>query len=288
MRLLLSTLLLTLTALCGVASTKDVTGEYIYVVPENISLEQGHAIALERAKMQIIADEFGTTISQSNYTNITNSNGNSSIDFQSISMSDLRGEWLQTYGEPEYNVSLDGRQMVIRVRVKGKIRKIEEARVQFSAKLLRNFAKPEAQASELSDGDNLFFHFKTPVDGYLALYLIDGTGVANCLLPYARQREGIFKVNANQEYILFDPSKTTLKQPDLVDEYCMSCDGKPEACKLVVLFSQNQFVKALDNFASDSDPRQLSGKDFNKWVASSRASDRKLQMLEIPFTINPK
>lgn len=40
--------------------------EYTYHAPENISLEEAKRIALERAKIQAIADEFGTIVSQSN------------------------------------------------------------------------------------------------------------------------------------------------------------------------------------------------------------------------------
>lgn len=55
--------------------TKKVCGEYIYYVPTNQSLEQAKAIALDRAKIKALADEFGTIVSQTNSTVITNENG---------------------------------------------------------------------------------------------------------------------------------------------------------------------------------------------------------------------
>lgn len=45
-----------------------VHGEYTYHVPENVALEEGRRIALERAKIQALADAFGTTVSQNNST----------------------------------------------------------------------------------------------------------------------------------------------------------------------------------------------------------------------------
>lgn len=71
-------------------------GEYTYIVPENVDLEKAKHIALERLKIQLIADEFGTTISQSNSTFVKNSNGESDVDFLSIGGSEVRGEWIET------------------------------------------------------------------------------------------------------------------------------------------------------------------------------------------------
>ena len=40
---------------------KTVEGEYTYHAPENVSLEEARRTALDRAKIQALADEFGTT-----------------------------------------------------------------------------------------------------------------------------------------------------------------------------------------------------------------------------------
>ena len=64
--------------------TEKVRSEYIYHAPENLSLEEAKRIALERAKIQAIADEFGTIVSQSNTTLVSNRNGESSSDFFSF------------------------------------------------------------------------------------------------------------------------------------------------------------------------------------------------------------
>ena len=73
---------------------------------ENISLEEAKRIALERAKIQAIADEFGTIVSQSNTTLVSNRNGESSSDFFSLGGSEVKGEWIETIGQPEYEISL--------------------------------------------------------------------------------------------------------------------------------------------------------------------------------------
>ena len=75
---------------------KTVDGEYIYGVPATVDLEKAKSIALERIKIQLIADEFGTTVSQSNSTFVKNQNGKSNIDFMSIGGSEVKGEWIET------------------------------------------------------------------------------------------------------------------------------------------------------------------------------------------------
>lgn len=78
--------------LCYAQKIKTVSGEYIYNVPENVDLEKAKQTALDRAKIQLIANEFGTIVSQSNSTSIKNDNGKSEIDFISVGGSEVRGD----------------------------------------------------------------------------------------------------------------------------------------------------------------------------------------------------
>ena len=55
-------LLLALSLPVMAQKTKTVEGEYTYYAPENVTPEQAKRIALERAKTQAIADEFGTIV----------------------------------------------------------------------------------------------------------------------------------------------------------------------------------------------------------------------------------
>lgn len=83
---------------------RKVCGEYIYYVPTNQSLEQAKNIALDRAKIKALADEFGTIVSQTNSTVLTNENGKTDNRFSSLSGSEVKGEWLENDGEPQYEI----------------------------------------------------------------------------------------------------------------------------------------------------------------------------------------
>ncbi len=85
-------LLLPLTVLAQ--RVKTVEGEYTYHAPENVTIEQARRIALERAKIQALADEFGTIVQQQNITRVENNNGESTTDFFSVGGSEVKGEWL--------------------------------------------------------------------------------------------------------------------------------------------------------------------------------------------------
>ena len=104
MRHLFLIFLLTLTSTVFAQKMKTVEGEYTYHAPENVTVEQARRTALDRAMIQALADEFGTIVSQSNATRVENRNGHSDIDFLSIGGSEVKGEWIETIGEPIYNI----------------------------------------------------------------------------------------------------------------------------------------------------------------------------------------
>ena len=96
-------LLLCLCCFVGFAQkVKKETGIYTYVVPDNVTKEQGKRIALERAKEDAINKAFGQIISRENLTRTDTSNGEATIDFTSLGQSLVKGEWVETIGEPEF------------------------------------------------------------------------------------------------------------------------------------------------------------------------------------------
>lgn len=104
--------------------TTKVSATYTYYAPETMSVEEAKRVALDRAKIQAIADEFGTIVSQSTSTVITNINGESDTQFFALGGSDVKGEWIETIGEPEYEINYINNQLLVRCVVKGKAREI--------------------------------------------------------------------------------------------------------------------------------------------------------------------
>lgn len=278
-------LLMTIVAASYAQKVQKVTATYTYHAPENVTLEQAKATALDRAKLQVIADAFGTIVSQTNSTRVENHGGASVVDFLSIGGSDVRGEWLETIGEPQYEISYEQGMLVVKVSVKGRIREIVSAAIDIKARVLRNGVEDRFESEEFRSGDDLYLSFVSPVDGYLAVYLVDAEQRAFCLLPYRSQRDGIYKVTANRRYLFFNIKEAEPEERKFVDEYRMSCGESPEQNQIYIVFSPQPFAKAADNATAELLPRELEYKEFQKWLARCRTKDNNMQVINLPLTI---
>ena len=264
---------------------KTVEGEYTYYVPENVTPEQARRTALERAQIQAIADEFGTIVQQSNSTRIQTNGSESTTDFFSIGGSEVKGEWIETIGKPEYDISYEQNMLIVTCRVKGKAREIIMSPIDFQARVLRNGTDDKFEDDDFKSGDDLYLSFQSPVNGYLAVYLIDSGERAFCLLPYRSQTDGIYPVEANRRYLFFHTDEAPPAERPYVNEYVMTCERSSEHNVIYVVFSPNQFAKASDSSTNELLPRELPYDDFQKWLAKCRKHDHDMIPRRIPITI---
>ncbi len=267
---------------------KKVSAEYQYSVHENQSLEEAKVIALERAKIKAISDEFGTMVSQNASTYIETRNGETTTDFISIGGSELNGEWIETTSEPEYKILTDGEQLVVSVIVQGKIRRINGVKTPCEVKLLRNGCDDQNESSEFFSGDELRMSFRSPVAGYLAVYLIDADKQVYCLIPYQGQTDGCFLTKANQRHLLFDVASADNQYKEVVDELILDTTREKEYNRILTIFSPNKFFKANDHSYSIELPRQLDSQDFQKWLGRIRMQDSDMSINETIITIIKK
>ena len=270
--------------LLGVASsgyaqkTKKVHGEYIYHAPENVSIEQARQTALSRAQIQALGDEFGTVVAQHNATLMNNTNGSTHTDFTSLSSSDVKGEWLETIGEPKYEISYEQGMLVVKCSVTGKARAIVAKQNNYVAKILCNGIEDRNEGENFKSGDDLYLAYQSATKGYLAVYLIDDNKNAYCLLPYQSSKDGKGEVDANTRYVFFNQKTAQpLFNSSDVDEYTMTCDKASETNYIYIISSPNPFIKAIDN-AVEGLPRELKYDDFQKWLSKNRTADKDMQV----------
>lgn len=260
------------------------SGEYTYYAPSNITIDQAKAIAIERAKIKIIADNFGTIVGVSNSTAISNVNGESSVSFLSIGESEVKGEWIETIGTPQIDVLYQDNMLVVSVKIKGAIRELESARIPFEAKLLRNGTEDKYEDDEYRNGDYMYLSFATPESGYVAVYLYDQYGVYR-LLPLKNHKDGSQTVEAGNRYVFF-ANKRSQYSPELnrqvesvYSEYTLYCNGYNELNRIYVIFSPNRFSHPLDNLSvADDMPAELSFEDFQSWLSKSRRQDNEMSV----------
>ena len=252
----------------------EVEAEYTYVTSFEMSVAEAKRIATERAKLQALADEFGTTISQTNSTHINSSNSSSTLDFLSIGSSEVKGEWLSDTKAPVYEVSFTDDNLIVKVSVWGKAREIVSASVDVSAMLLRNGKERKFESDDFRDGDDVYLSFRSPVDGYLAVYLVDESSTAYRLLPYSGANDGAQSVKADIDYLFFDSEMAATEQErNLIDELTITTSKNVEHNEVYILFSSRPFVKPNDSSTDELIPRSLNAEDFQKWMAKNRTKD---------------
>ena len=149
-------LLLCLCCLVGFGQkVKKEIGTYTYVIPDNVTKEQGKRIALERAKEDAINKAFGQIISRENLTRTDTSNGEATIDFTSLGQSLVKGEWVETIGEPEFVEDYDrvSGSFIITCTIKGRIREYKSAQIEFEWNVLKNIPEPKFVSYDFDNYD---------------------------------------------------------------------------------------------------------------------------------------
>lgn len=279
-------LLLTILVPLVSSAQKTVTasGEYTYYAPLNITVEHAKAIAIERAKIKIIADNFGTIVGVNNSTIVSNVDGESSMTFLSIGESEVKGEWIETIGIPQVDVLYHDNMLVVSVHIKGSIRELKSARIPFDARLLRNGTEDKYEDDEFRDGDYMYLSFATPESGYVAVYLYDRYGVYR-LLPLKNQKVGSQIVESGNRYVFFAnkrsqySSELNRQVESVYSEYSIYCNSDNELNRIYVIFSPNKFSHPLDDLSvADDMPAALSFEAFQTWLTKSRRQDNEMSV----------
>ena len=267
--------------------SKLVSGEYIYYPPTTQSFDEAKHTALHRAKIQILADTFGTTMNMSSTTVISNSKENSGVNMLALGESSIKGEWLETIGEPEYlaYVTEDGI-FVVKVKITGKVREITGSNAEFDIKILKNGTDNKFESSDFHEGDDMFVSFTSPADGYLTIYLYDGDDSVYCLLPYQQQRPCVIPTEGGKRYVFFSSEYASYGVPEtLIDEYTLTCTKELEINRMYAIWSPDSYYKAVDSVEDKNIPRMLEFKEFQNWLSKLRTQNSKVTVKTIDITI---
>lgn len=260
------------------SDVKTVSGESTFYGESTHSLEDCRRFALEQARIAALAKEFGTSVTQDVYQRDMVSGSMESNYFSMLNHTEVNGEWLSDDGEPDYDVGHDSEgKYVVTCKVKGKARRVTNEGVEFEAVVLRNGNEKRFADTRFHAGDDMKLFFHAPVNGYIAVYLVDDSRTVYSLLPYSNNTDGIARVVRDRDYVFFDEAKAD-KAFGEPDELMITLDGDLEHNQMYVLFSPNSFTKALDSTVASNLPRTLSYEAFNKWLSNVRKRDPKMSM----------
>lgn len=262
------------------AKEKEVSGSYTYYIPYNVARDKAEQIAFERARIQAIANVFGTVLTQHSRIDMRSSDGNENSDFWSSASSLVKGEWVSTIGEPTFTPLIENGNFAIRCEVKGYAREIKSPKADLDVRLLRNGTTDAYESSTFKSGDNCYLAFTTPVKGAIAVYLEDEGGNMFCMLPYYAQSATCTPVSPGVRHLFF-----TSNEGDQ-EKYELRTDKEIERNLLYVVFSQNDFIKPIDKSnGKELSLKTLSAENFRNWLQKSRALDHTFQVVSIPITI---
>lgn len=279
-RLVFSIILLTLAFICNAQKAVSVSGEYRYIVPENVSITDAKKIAIERAKNEAMAKEFGTVVSQTNTNTTKVVDGKVETGFLSIGGTESKGLWLSDIKEPEVKVLFENDVMVVEAKVWGKAREIKNADTELEITLLCNGAENE----RFKDKDKFSVDFKTASKGFVAIFLRDeNLDPIYCLLPYENENGEARAVKNGAKYNFL-----STKDPiyPFHEETILETAKTVEFNTIIFVFSKNQFNLPLSE-QGEFVP-EISAEKFNNWLRKNRINDETMQVIEKTVEIRKK
>ncbi len=271
-----------------------VSGSAQVRVERYMTLDETQEKAKELAIINAIENEFGTYTEQKFDMRIEDGK----TTFNTIGTTKVKGEWIETTDisfKDNFRTETGsyGKQNVRYVTciIKGRAREIaSKANIEYQ---VLNSPVFSARTTDFYDGEQLYLWFRSPVSGYLSVYLDDGA-MAYCLLPDTYSPDefasGVY-VEGDKDYLFFSPLHNNMHQSQ-VEEYLMFTNRKIEYNTLYIIFSEEKFVKpglkSKEKQEGKILPRSLSAEKFQKWLAEQRAASTSFQDKRVKVSIRPK
>lgn len=264
-------ILLFLPLLSSAQKIKDVTGSYSYFLTDNdnITLREAKHKCVELAKAQAIKDEFGEFITSDIVNTSYDLNGeDEKTFFWENTVASAKGDWLQDIEPARITMEVVDNHLVITANVKGKARELIQSNIDLKWAVQRDMNGSKIETDNFIQKERIYVNFKAPGDGYVAVYLLQGTDETFCLLPYPKDNTGLFPVERGKEYVFFDKSVDPRAQ-----NYVMTASEPEEFNQVVIMYSPKPFSKCLEKSNNPKRPNSLSTSDFQSWVTQCRRKD---------------
>jgi uncharacterized protein YqkB len=255
-------------------------------IETNMSEEETKRKVEELARINAIENAFGTYVEQQ--ADITVNSGKS--DFRIIGQTKVKGEWIETLDGPDFKKDYKDGFLWITCTIKGKIKEsTPKAALEYQT---LSCPKLNCRSTTFSSGEQLYLYFKSPMDGYLSIYLDDGNKV-NRLLPYSSAPGmSAVKIIADKEYIFFDKDKPSADSgsPDKVELFT---EKQKEYNTLYVIFSGNDHLKPVMDPATKIEnrfwlPQSTTREKFEEWSSDNRATLNDFQDRRVDIEILSK
>lgn len=249
-----------------------VSGTYSYAISENddITFKEAKHKCIELAKAAAIKAEFGELITSDVIdTNVETNGEEASSYYWENTVAMAKGEWLGDEESPKLNIEYKDGRIVFTAEVKGRAREIIQSKIDFKWDIMKDGASKKRSSLIFESGERVYVSFRSPANGYVAIYLIEGDDETSCLLPDNRHVDGRFMVKGGRDYMFFDKEEDP-KAP----HYRLRTKRRVESFQLVIIYSPNPFTKCNDITGDKYHPNSLNTHDFQKWLLKCQREDR--------------
>lgn len=248
---------------------------------DNLTIKEAKIKCVELARIEALKKEFGELVLSDFIVSDKVINDEISSVYLMDASSSVKGEWLADEKEPVINIEYDGKKLNFTAEVWGYAREILRAKTDVKWRVQKDVGGKKIDSDKFDSGERFFINFKSPADGYAAVYLITSGDETACLLPYRKDNSGRYMIKGGKEYTFFD--KTT--DQDAI-YYKLNTDQLQEINQLVMIYSPNPFSKCQDKSVDPRHPNVIGKKEFAKWLLKNQQADREMMVSRTWVTIN--
>lgn len=261
-------------------------GQYTYEVGDNdnITLREAKLKCIELAKADAIKTAFGELITSDVIDSNVETNGEkTSSYFWENTVAKAKGNWLGDTRDPEIQINYIDGKLIFTAEVWGTAREIVQAQTDLEWKILKEGSDGKEETAQLNSGERIYVSFRSPADGYVAVYLIENDDNTSCLLPYRKNTTGRHQIKSGRDYIFFDKEVDPNATP-----YNLTTQNESEDNQLVIIYSPNSFTKCNDVSKNSKRPNALTTHDFQKWLLKCQRADSDMVVNKKWIRINKK
>lgn len=281
-------------------------GYSLFRIEKSMTEEYAERKCLELARIDAIRKAFGDVVIQGNSTFIQNKSGERTETqnvFNFYSDTYANGEWIRDVKDPVIEKISQGDERWISVKVKCKVKALKPSQVNFRSEPC---SCPDIKCftDKFNDGQDFYVYFKSPVDGYVAIYLdVPKDQTTYRILPYQKfSSQTSYPVKADQEYFFFSSKHDLSNESNAVDELVLTLTEKniAENNKVFILFSTKESLdkpilmkhpttQAQKEIINDQFmiPAYLSSKEFQEWQQQIRGRNKDIEFRSVLISINP-
>ena len=278
---------------------RNTSGTAQFRLEEDMSKDELKDKLRRHAIINAIEREYGTYVTQESFVDVDDGN----TQFRIFGKTVIQGEWLKTTSEDfkeEMRKSKEGRrnrhELWMSLKIEGKVRELSQPDIEFNY-FTTNCRKEVCKTGVFENGDPMYFHFNSPVSGYLSIYAVENDDAFR-LLPYQNMPvtyKNAIPVQADLDYVFFSPygdnDYFTDFSKHLIDELIMLTDKEEEYVNLYMVFSTEEFTKPSLNNPEDGPeedfetPKSLNASTLTNWLESNRINNANFYYRQLKLKI---